>query len=126
MFPNVEVQNLRIDQSLPFHHEFDKVLLSFVFHGFQDPQKTLILENVIKALKPGGELFILDYNEFDLNKKSSFFRLLFTKIECRLAQDYLKVDWKKHLSELGFDNFTEHLFYRGNVRLLKAVLRNEQ
>ena len=33
---------------------------------------------------------------------------------------YLKVDWKKQLTDWGFENFDEHYFYRKIMRLLKA------
>ena len=120
--PNIEVQKLRIDEPLPFNKEFDKTLLSFVFHGFPDDKKEKIIANVKKSLKPGGQLFILDYNEFDLADRSIIFQKLFTKGECPLAIDYINVDWKKRLEEWGFGNFEEHLFYRKIVRLLKAEL----
>ncbi len=122
-YPNVNVQKLRIDEPLPFEDEFDKALLSFVFHGFTDEKKDMIVDNVKKALKPGAQLFILDWNEFDLNERSLLFRKGFTKFECRLAQDFLKVDWKKKFAELGFGNFEEQLFFRKLIRLLKAELR---
>ena len=119
-YPNVEIQNLRIDDPLPFENEFDKALLSFVFHGFPDDRKKLIVENVKRALKPGGALYILDYNEFDLEKKPLVVRSVFKKFECPLAQDYLKVDWKKKLTDWGFERFNEYYFYFKIVRLLKA------
>jgi len=119
-YPNVEIQNLRIDDPLPFENEFDKALLSFVFHGFPDDRKKLIVENVKRALKPGGALYILDYNEFDLEKKPLVVRSVFKKFECPLAQDYLKVDWKKKLADWGFERFNEDYFYFKIVRLLKA------
>ena len=122
-YPNVSVQNLRIDEPLLYENEFDKVLLSFVFHGFQDDKKNVIIDNVKKALKPGGQLFILDYNEFDFDKKPLLFRKLFERFECRLALDYLKVDWKNKFTELGFGDFEEQLFYWKLIRLLKAELK---
>ena len=119
-FPNIEVQNLRIDEPLPFNNKFDKALLSFVFHGFPGDKKKLIIENVKKALKPGGQLFILDYEEFDIDKKSFLFRWVFKKFECPLALKYLKVDWKQRLSEWGFGEFDEYFFIKKIIRLLKA------
>jgi demethylmenaquinone methyltransferase/2-methoxy-6-polyprenyl-1,4-benzoquinol methylase len=119
-YPNVQIQNLRIDQPLPFNKNFDKALLSFVFHGFPAAKKRIIIENVKQALKPGGALFILDYNEFVFEQRSALFRGLFKKFECRLALDYLKTDWKKQLTAWGFHEFEEHLFYRKLIRLLKA------
>ena len=121
-FPNIEVKNLRIDEPLPFENQFDKALLSFVFHGFPDNKKEIILNNVKRALVPGGQLFILDYSEFDFDKKPVLFRRIFQKFECRLALDYLKVDWKKRLSGFGFGKFEEAFYFRHNVRLLKAEL----
>ncbi|OQX94857.1 methyltransferase type 11 [candidate division KSB1 bacterium 4572_119] len=121
-FPNVEIQNFRIDEPLPFEKEFDKALLSFVFHGFPDNKKELIIKNVKKALKPGGKIYLLDYNEFDLEKKPGLFQKIFKKFECPLALDYLKVDWKKKFASWGFGEFEENYFYWNIVRLLKADL----
>jgi demethylmenaquinone methyltransferase/2-methoxy-6-polyprenyl-1,4-benzoquinol methylase len=120
--PHVEVNNLRIDEPLPFKDEFNKAFLSFVFHGFPDDKKEIIIKNIIKVLKPGGQLFILDYNEFDLEKKPRIFRKAFAKIECPLALDYVKVDWKERLSQWGFDRFEEYFFYLRIARLLKTEL----
>ncbi|NOZ63156.1 MAG: methyltransferase domain-containing protein [Calditrichaeota bacterium] len=119
-FSNVMLQKRRIEEPLPFEGEFDKVFISFVFHGFPDDQKEFIVKNAKKALKKGGEFFILDYNEFDLEQKSWPIRKGFKKVECPLAFDYIKGDWKKWLSERGFGNFTEDFFYWKIVRLLKA------
>ena len=125
-YPNVEIQNLRIDEPLPFENEFDKALLSFVFHGFPDDKKKNIVDNLKKTLKPGGALYILDYNEFDLEKKSFFVRFVFNKVECPLATDYLKVDWKKKLTGWGFEQFHEDYFYFKLVRLLKAEVGSKK
>jgi len=122
-YPYVEIQNLPIDQPLPFKNEFDKAVMSFVFHGFPDEKKTAIIENVTKALKPGGHLFILDYNEFDIEKKPLIFRRVFKKLECPLALDYIKVDWKSKLKNWGFESFEEHFFLWKIIRLLKAELK---
>ncbi|MFZ5517982.1 MAG: class I SAM-dependent methyltransferase [Candidatus Zhuqueibacterota bacterium] len=122
-YPNVSLQKLRIDEPLPFRSEFDKALLSFVFHGFPDEKKVAILDNIKKALKPGGQLFILDWNEFDLKDTPFVFQRVFQKVECPLALEYVKVDWKKNLTEHGFGNFEENLFFRTLIRLLKAELK---
>lgn len=119
-FSNVMVQKRRIEEPLPFEGEFDKIFISFVFHGFPDDKKEFIVKNAKKALKKGGEFYILDYNEFDLEEKPFLIRKGFKKVECPLAFDFIKVDWKKWLSERGFGNFTEEFFYWKTVRLLKA------
>lgn len=124
-FSNIEVKNMRIDEPLPFENQFDKALLSFVFHGFPDIKKEVILNNIKRALTPGGQIFILDYCEFDLANKSFLFRWFFQKFECRLALDYLKVDWKKKLSVFGFGKFEETFYFKHIIRLLKAELEEK-
>ena len=121
-YPNIVIKNYRIEKPLPFEKEFDKAFLSFVLHGFPDDKKELIIQNIKKALKPNGQLFILDYNEFDLAKKPWFFQKAFVNLECRLALDYIKVDWKKRLTQWGFDSFEENFFYWKIARLLKIEL----
>ena len=118
--PNIEVKKMRIDEKLPFENEFDKALLSFVFHGFPREKQEIIIENVRRALKPGGELLLLDWQEFDLQEKPWFIRFAFKKFECRLAQDFIKTDWKAYLSNKGFGDFKESSYFKNLVRLLHA------
>jgi len=118
--PNVTIINQRIEQPLPFTEEFDKVFMSFVFHGFVPEHRQKIIENARKALKDDGELVILDFNEFDLNSKPFWFRIGFKKVECPLAFEYIEIDWKSRLREWGFDHFDEHLYFMDTIRLLKA------
>jgi len=121
-YPNVQIQDHRIDEPLPIKQKFDKAFISFVLHGFHDDKKEVIFENVKRVLKPGGQFFILDHNEYDFEKKPFWFRWGFQKFECPLALDFLKVDWKQKLSDHGFENFEEHYFYWNLIRLLKANL----
>jgi len=72
-YPNVQIQNFRIDEPLPIKQKFDKVFISFVLHGFFDDKKEVIFENVKRVLKPGGQFFILDHNEYDFEKNHSGF-----------------------------------------------------
>jgi len=77
--PNISLLQHRIEESLPFNSEFDKAFISFVFHGFPDSEREKIARNVLKALKPGGEFFIFDFNEFDVQKQPWLFRTIFLK-----------------------------------------------
>ncbi len=122
--PNVKVQKMRIDEPMPFENEFDKALLSFVFHGFPLEKQELIIANVKKILKHGGELFILDYNEFDPDEKPWYIRFFIKKVECPQAQEYLEIDWKNHLQARGFDDFDEKIYFKNVLRLLRAKLVN--
>ncbi len=119
-YSNVELKKLRIDKPLPFDNEYDKVFLSFVFHGFENAAKRNIIDNAKKALKPGGQLIILDWNEFQLAEKPRWFQWLFRKVECPLAWSYIQTDWKATLSNWNFYNFTEHFFIRNLIRVLIA------
>jgi len=118
---NVSLLVKRIEEPLPFVSEFDKAFISFVFHGFPDGDRQKIAANVLRALKPGGEFFIFDFNEFDLRVQPWWFRTLFLKGECPLAHQYIAVDWKKRLKEWGFDHFEEFFYLKEKIRLLKAV-----
>jgi len=123
-YPQVQFQKQRIEKPLSFKEEFDKVFISFVLHGFEDDKKVKIIDNAYKALKPGGIFYILDYNQFDIANLWFPFRWLFTKFECELATEFLKLDLKGMLSSTGFTNFEEEYFLKKYVRLLKAVKGN--
>ena len=106
---NVSLHVQSILEPLPFENEFDKVVMVFVFHGFTQENRKIIAENVYKALKPGGQFILLDFNEFDFKSKPIWFRVGFKAVECPLAFDFIERDWKTIFREWGFDDFEEHL-----------------
>jgi ubiquinone/menaquinone biosynthesis C-methylase UbiE len=118
--PNVTMEKQRIEETLHYREEFDKVFTSFVLHGFIQEDRLRIIENVDQALRPGGQFLILDYDEFE--PESSFWpaRFAFRHIECPLATDFVRRDWKAVLREQGFGDFQVHHYYFGYVRLLSA------
>ncbi|MCK4731183.1 MAG: class I SAM-dependent methyltransferase [Methanophagales archaeon] len=120
-FPNVKIIDARIDQDLAYERYFDKVFISFVLHGFPQKARNQIIRNAVKALKKGGEFFILDYNEFSLKEIPFYLRIAFKIMECSYAFDFIEKDWKKILSLSGFNDFKEHLFFSNYIRLLKGV-----
>jgi len=117
--PHVAIENRRINEPLPFEVEFDKVFISFVLHGFIQEDRLKIIQNAERALRPGGEFIILDYNEFDLARSPWLVRFAF-KMECPLATDFIGRDLQAILREQGFDQFRTHPHYLGYVRLLAA------
>jgi len=119
-YPQVSFLERRIEEPLPFHEEFDKVLISFTLHGFEDEDKEKVIANAYRALRPGGTLWILDYNEFDLDRQWLPFRWVFRHFECELAGEFLSLDLKGMLARLGFGNFVSYPFLWGYVRLLGA------
>lgn len=117
--PYITIENRRIEESLPYQGEFDKVFISFVLHGFIQEDRLKIIANAQHALRPGGEFIILDYNEFDLKQSPWTVRFVF-KMECPLATDFIGRDLQAILREQGFDEFRVHSHYLGYVRLLAA------
>ena len=119
-FSNARIVHARVEQSLPFEGEFDKVVISFVLHGFPQDVREVVIQSVFKILKGSGSLFILDYNEFSYKKMPFYFRLPFKLIECPYAFDFIERDWKQILENHNFGGFEEHFFFKGFVRLLKV------
>jgi ubiquinone/menaquinone biosynthesis C-methylase UbiE len=120
-YPNVNFGEQRVEMPLTYEAEFDRILISFVLHGFEDAQKAGVISNAYHALKPGGFFCILDYNEFDLDKLWFPLRWAFIHGECQLASEFLKLNLKEMLSSQGFTSFEEELFVRGYLRLVKAA-----
>ena len=113
--------NQRIDLPFRLERKFDKVLISFVVHGFPHEIRHVILGNALEHLQDGGSLFVLDWSEFDLDAIPVFHRAVFKTVECKYAFDYIKHDWKSILKEMGFVAFKEQFFLKKYIRLLEAV-----
>lgn len=120
-FPFIHFKKMRIDQPFQLGKQFDKVFISFVLHGFPHEIRQVIIQNAMDHLKPGGTFNILDFAEFSLTDMPFTHRLVFKKIECKYAFDYIEKDWKVILSHAGFHHFREDFFFRNYVRLLRAV-----
>jgi len=116
-----EFINKRIDQPIDLQRTFDKVFISFVIHGFPHEVRNSVIQNAARHLKTVGNFYILDFAEFDIDDMPGLHRFIFKKVECIYAFDYIKRDWKDILKSNGFGNFTEYLYLRKYVRLLKAV-----
>jgi len=119
-FSNIKFINKRIDQSFELNEKFDKILISFVIHGFPHEIRKIIIKNAYQNLKPNGILNILDFAEFDMDKMPFHHRFIFKKIECKYAFDYIKKDWKLILKDFGFESIDEHFYFKKYVRLLKV------
>ncbi len=119
-FRNISLHQQSILEPLPFKEEFDKVFMSFVFHGFTQENRRKIIDNAHRALKNNGQLIVLDFNEFELESKPLWFKVGFKTIECPLAFEYIKINWKQQLDDWGFELFEEHLWFMNTLRLFKA------
>ena len=119
-YDNMNIINQRIDQPFQLAKSYDKVFISFVFHGFPFEIQKNILSNAWNALKEGGEFIMLDFNEFIIDKTPLYFRIPFKIVECRYAFEYVERDWKQILSEFGFIDLKEQLFLLNHIRLLRG------
>jgi len=118
---NVSFIDRRIEEPIPYAGEFDKVFMSFVMHGFVQEDRESIVENAVRALRPGWEFLILDYAEIAPESASWPVRLVL-RAECPLATDFVRRDWQEILRSYGFTRFRSHFYYFGAVRLLAAKL----
>ncbi len=119
-FKNISLHRQSILENLPFNNEFDKVFMSFVFHGFTMENRKKIIDNAYRSLKDDGQLIVLDFNEFKMEEKPVWFRFGFKVIECPLAFEFIKIDWKAQLKEWGFELFEQHVWFMDTLRLFKA------
>ncbi len=110
----------RIDTPFDLERQYDKVLISFVIHGFPHEVREAILKNAYHHLKPGGKLMILDFAEFSLQEMPWHHRFIFTTVECKYAFDYIERDWKSILQQLKLFPANEKHYFRNYARLLKA------
>jgi ubiquinone/menaquinone biosynthesis C-methylase UbiE len=123
--PNVTFEKRRVEEPLPYEETFDRAFISFVLHGFVQEDRLRIVSNVHRALRPGGKFLILDYNEFDPEESFWPVRFAFRHIECPLATDFVRRNWRAVLREQSFGNFQVHRYYLGYVRLLEAEKTDE-
>ena len=119
--PRMEFIRHRIDIPLELPKKYDRVLISFVIHGFPHEVRERILQNAYQHLKPGGKLMILDFSEFDLKEMPRHHRFVFKTVECVYAFDYIERDWKKILAQFGFLQPGEKFYFRNYARLLTAT-----
>ena len=117
--PHINIKNQRIEEPLPYENEFQKIFISFVLHGLVQEDRLKVINNAYRALKPGGEFLVLDYNEFEL-KRSPWLVRFAINMECPLATEFIGMDLQAMLREQSFDEFRVHTYYSRYVRLLGA------
>ncbi|HNS17846.1 MAG TPA: class I SAM-dependent methyltransferase [Bacteroidales bacterium] len=116
----IDFINQRVDIPFNLQKTYDTIFISFVIHGFPHEIRSTVIQNAFDHLKPGGTFHILDFAEFDMDKMPGLHRFIFKKIECKYAFDFIERNWKEILNKTGFDNFTEHFYFKKYVRLLSA------
>ena len=120
LYPNIELVDRRIDEPLAYENEYDVVFISFVLHGFVQELRDVIIQNAYRALKPGGRFAILDYANFDVDRAVWYVKWAIRKVECPLAEDFIRRDTEAMLKEHGFGRFESRHYFNDYLRLLKA------
>ena len=118
--PNLGLLARRIEEPLTLEEPADRILISFVLHGFEQHQRILIIQNAWENLQPDGQLCILDWNEFELGAKPRWFQKLFQRVECEAAQDFIVREWPTILAGYRFTGFQTREYLRGYVRLIRC------
>ena len=103
---------------------FDKVLSSLVIHHLPTASKKIVLKEILRVLKPGGELHIADFG-----KGSNIYTKLAFGIFRRIdGEENTRVNAKgllpAYISDAGFKNVQETVNFNtafGTVVLIKAV-----
>lgn len=119
--PRVTFRKQRIDIPFGLERPADVALISFVIHGFPHEVRMVILDNILRNLKPGGKLAILDFAEFNMDNMPVVHRAVFKAVECPYAFDFVARDWKQILTEKGFTPQAEEHYLMNYLRLLKAT-----
>ena len=106
-------------QDLPFACEsFDRVVSSLFFHHLSPRAKRLVAEEVLRVLKPGGELHVADWGRAtDLLMRGAFLPVqLLDGFEN--TRDHVEGRFPEALREAGFGPVSE----RGSLRTIVGTL----
>jgi demethylmenaquinone methyltransferase/2-methoxy-6-polyprenyl-1,4-benzoquinol methylase len=120
-YSNAAFMNQRADMPFALDDPFDKIVMSFVLHGFPHESRLKTLENIYNNLKPGGKFLLLDFAEFKMAEMPPFHRKVFTTVECPYAFEFVEMDWQEILRGVGFATFAERHWLKNYVRLLAAM-----
>src|SRR5262245_2121967 len=110
-----------LSYQLPYPAEFfDRVLSSLVFHHLTREDKLRSLHEVIRVLKPGGMLSIVDFGEPDTWWSGRMAKLLHHKEQTRDNVEGRLADFLTTVGFVGVEKFGRHgtivgslSFYRG-------------
>ena len=117
--------DIKLDHGMAFQlpypdHWFDRVLSSLVFHHLTTENKHRTLSEIVRVLKPGGELHVVDFG-----KPHNAYARLIAPIIWRLEQaaDNVKGRLPEMFRQAGFDQVEDTARYTtvfGTLALLRA------
>jgi ubiquinone/menaquinone biosynthesis C-methylase UbiE len=128
-----EHQNIQVSlyegHILPYENcSFDRVISSLVFHHLTFKQKADALKEILRVLKPNGELHLCDFGF----PQSRIQRFLFYSIQLldgfTTTSDNVKGLLPTLIEEAGFKGINEEGVFRtafGTIRIIKAIKPTE-
>jgi ubiquinone/menaquinone biosynthesis C-methylase UbiE len=112
------ILNQRIEESFMLPEPATLSFISFVIHGFTQPSRLKVVQNVYNNLAQNGHFCILDYNHFEVNETPWYIQFAIRRVECETAEDFIMRDWRFILEQYGFKEFITRVYIKGYVRLL--------
>ena len=116
-------------QILPFGNGyFDKVMSSLVFHHLTKEQKQLALNEILRVLKPNGELHIADWGKASDSIMRGVFYVVQLLDGFKTTADNVKGLLPDYMTRAGFKNVMETKTFKtilGTLSLYKAFKQND-
>lgn len=99
---------------------FDITLISFALHDMPEIIQKRILIEMLRVTKKGGNIIIIDYNEYPRLSRNKFFKLM-NKFETKYYPKFIKINYQELLEDLGMKIVDIAYSYRNITRIIKCV-----
>ena len=104
--------------------QFDRVLLSFVLHEMAEDTILGALKTAHCALKPDGQLGILDFSQTSISSLNFILKLYLKITEPIEAQQFVKKGLEYYLSRTNFKPIKSTSLALGMVKMKIGLIRN--
>lgn len=102
---------------------FDRVISSLVFHHLDANQKINSLQEILRVLKPNGELHIADWGKPSNTLMRGAFYFVQLLDGFKTTKDHVKGKLPDYICKVGFKEVSERQYFNtifGTIRLIKA------
>ncbi len=118
------IKMLQSDASKSIKEKYDVIICHFLLHELPPQTRTKLLNNVIKALKPGGKAVFIDYHlPSSYNPLKYFIRAI-----NRLYQPFAETLWKRSIKDLTPNaencSWSQQTYFGGVYQKVTATKNN--